>query len=472
MEVETEQTYPYLMDDLYYSESSPQVSFATRLQLFAVIIYLLSQAFTIPLFAFGPSWAVWPTLDDFATLFLLLVYIFTQKNTLPMDRTERFIFMLLIIGIILSLPTIFLGKMMHPEAVKGPRFGIFQTYRTIEYFIVWICIRGMIFSSKQFNTISYTVFFIVIFVVIIAIGNISGALPPARLASHLPPQGPTWLMRKLTGATKPLGPWGASSGQMVNRFTLLTAVLLASKKPRALFRLSLVGVVACMVFLSGSRAATIGWCVALAVWSHKSAKQLVVMLTVILLFFMSLYILSDVVESTVFERAFYRVGTIIHRGEDPTMSGRVVHWMIALKYIASNMHILLTGVGWGFGGMVLPSKVGNAHNMYLHTLIELGMFGLIMYLFLVSRIYRWMRGKDRILVGLRAAFTGLLVASLTGEVFYPIASGAGFLGFTAALFAIGVGTHRGKLLEEQQKQYDEEYEFEEGDELYSYQTYY
>ena len=89
-------------------------------------------------------------------------------------------------------------------------------------------------------------------------------------------------------------------------------------------------------------------------------------------------------------------------------------------------------------------------------LCEVGLFGLVMFLFLLSIIWRLLRGKDRLLGAMRAAFLAYLITSFTGEVFYPTASSGSFLGCLGAIFAIAVATYRGRLLEEQ---YNEEYEF-------------
>ena len=450
--MEREQTSPELMEYSYYPESSPQYSFATGLQFFAVIVYILSQGFTIPILPIGPSWAVWPRLDDFSTLFLFLVYLGSRRNTCPMNKTERFIFVVIIIAIVLSIPSMLFGKLMRPEFPKTLSYGAFQTFRIFEYIMVWFCIRGMTFSSKQFDKISYTVFFVVVFEVIIGMGNATGAIPLARLLAHLPYDGP-WAVLKAnaTGAHRPLGSCG-HSGTMVDRLVFLTAILFVSRKPSAIFRIPLIVAVAIVVFLSGSRAATIAWCLSLAILASKSIKQLIIMLVVISLFLTSFYMFASSFESEIVERATERVGTIVHREEDPTMAGRTIQWAGVLRYIASDPSVFVLGVGWGFGLVVLAPEtgvVGGAHCMYLSPLLEVGVFGAIMFYMFLFHMYRLVRGKDALLSAIRAAFIGLLVAGITGAVFFPSPSAGSFLGFVGAVFGIGTATYRGRLLEEQ-----------------------
>ena len=468
--LETEQVEPELAEYSDYYESVAQPGFASKLQMFAVIVYLISQGFTIPILPIGPSWAVWPRLDDFATAFLVLVYFSTRANTCPMNKLERTISVLIIAGVLFSIPSTFFGRLMHPEILKGPSYGIFQTFRIFEYGMVWVCIRGMTFSQKQFDKISYTIFFVMVFVVIVGIGNATGIIPPARLLAHLPYDGPWGVLKtRGTGAFRPVGPYGWNSGYMVDQLVFMTAILLVSRKPSVIFRIPLVVAVAVVVFLTGSRAATIAWCTCLVILAHKSIKQLVVMLVIVSMFFVALYISSDYFDVDIVERATHRIGTLLHREtfEEKTLSGRTVQWATAVDYILSDPSVSLMGVGWGFGGVVLVEKtgIGHVHCMYLDVLLEVGVFGAVMFYILLFNMYRLLRGRDRLLTAMRAAFLALLVAGITGAVFYPVVAGGSFLGFTGAVFAIGAATRRGKLLEEQ---YYAEYELIEEEPDYDY----
>ena len=452
--MEVDQINPELIEYSDYPELSQRPSFASRIQLFAVIVYLITQGFTIPILPIGPSWAVWPRLDDFATVFLFLVYLNTRNNMCPMSKTERFVFILIIIGVVLSFPSTLFGKVMRPELPKTLSYGIFQTFRVFEYLMVWVCIRGMTFSSKQFDKISYTVFFVVVFVVIIGIANATGAIPSARLLAHLPYEGP-WGVLKIEriGADFPIGPYGDNPGYMVRQLVFFTALLLASRKPSAMFRIPLLAVMAIVIFLSGARSATAAWCISLAIFVHKSVKQLIILLIVIFLFLTSFYIFGSFFEVEVVERATERAKTLVHREtfEEQTLSGRTLQWAAALRYIASDPSVSVLGTGWGFGGVVLApvTAIGTTHCMYLMVLLELGIFGALIFYILLFNMYQLLRGKDRLLVALRAAFLALLVASITSEVFYPVVSMGSFLGFVGAVFGIGAASYRGRLLEEQ-----------------------
>ncbi len=458
--LETEQVEPELAEYSDYYESVAQPGFASRLQMFAVIVYLISQGFTIPILPIGPSWAVWPRLDDFTVIFLLATAYFSRSNISPMNPRERRITYMIMLGLVAAACSVGFGTIMRPEVVKGPSFGLFQTVRVLEYFSVWICVRGMAFTTRQFNILSYTIFVMAAFVVVIGACNASGILPPSRMFAHLPYIGPWGAIRYThTGAMRPIGPFGWNSGHMVDYLTFITAFLLASKKPSVVLRLGLMGLIAGIIFLTGSRAATIGWLIMVVLFSYRRVKRLVFVLLAMLLFFALISSAGGLFDIAVVERATEKLSSITQRAMDPTLSGRTVQWAAALDFIASNPSTFLWGVGWGFGGMVLPTAIGNAHCMYLQVLLELGIVGLIMFLVLLFNMYRLLQGKDSLLTALRAAFIGLLAASLTGEVFYPVVAMGSFLGFVAIMFGIGSAVNRGRDLENIYIEYTEDYDY-------------
>jgi hypothetical protein len=448
---------------LEYSYMAPQPYFASKMQLFAVIVYLLSHSFGIPLLAIGPSWAVWPRLDDFATIFLFLVYLSTRNNTYPMDRNERTISAIVIIGLVMTIPSILLGTVLHPDLSKGFTFGIFQTYRIGEYLLVWLCIRGMIFSPKQFDKISYAAFFIGLFVVVICIGNITGAIPPAKLTSHLPSGWVAGHFTYLMSRSGPSAAMGPYAGSLTSRMILLTMVLLGSRKPSVVFRIPLIVLIAGAICFGAARAGIIGWAFAVAIFSCKSFKQLAAVMFMILLFFIAASLFSSSVDVDVMQKAKSDIVSIVGaENREEQLSGRPEQWAAIGRYLLSHPQAIIMGVGWGFTANVFQ---GNAHCMYLHILCEAGIFGLAAYLFLLTKVYRLLQGKDRLLSAVRAAFLAYLLTSFTGEVFYPTSATGSFLGFIAAFFAIAVASYRGRLLE---AQYSETYEFSEGGSHYSY----
>ncbi|MBA7493328.1 hypothetical protein ES702_03886 [subsurface metagenome] len=437
---------------------------ATQGQLFAVIIYIIAQGFTIPILPVGASWAVWPRLDDFATLLLLWVFVTSHSRIYPMTKKERFFFAMWIVILLLSVPSTLYGRIMRPELEKSFRFGIHQTFRIFEYGLVWVCIRGMAFSQKQLDTITRAVFCVLIFILIICVGNVTGLIPPSRLVSHLPFAGHWTDVKLKTGPSTVLGPFGYNYAYTACQLTFMAAVMLAARKPGLHMRIFMVVALAAAIFLTGSRGPMIGFTVAIAIWASKGFRQLLFFLVIIIVGAIGFSLLGGLVEEAVGLKAVERVTGIITY-EDPTLGGRLPQWRHAISILRSDFTILLIGAGWGYGNQVLGG-IGKAHNLVLQILIELGIFGLPLYLSFLFAIYRLLRGKDRIRKALRCAFLGIVVASFASENLYPIPLYGSFLGFVLCLVAIAGAAERGRNIEEQCY---EEYELsEEGDFSYSY----
>ena len=462
---QTENSYLLNDEDACCGLETWKRNFATKWQVLAVVIYLFSQGFAIPIMAVGPSWAVWPRLDDFATVFLAIVYYLTRSRVYPMNSKERFVFIMWTLGILLSFPSMFLGRLMYPELGKGIFFGIFQTFRVAEYGLVWYCIRGMAFSQKQFDRIAKTVFYVMIFVFIIALGNATGIIPAAKLVSHLPRSasicGPWHYVHLRTGASRALGPYGWNAGYMAGQLTFMTAIMLAAQKPSSVVRIVMMAMTGCVIVISGARATLVGWFVAMLVWSYKSVKQMLLLLSLFILVVIGLVILENFT-GDVFSVAMERAMSIV-TGSDVTMSGRTLHWKHVIDVITNDPKIPLMGVGWGFGSHVLGG-VGNAHMMILQAVLELGIFGAMIFFLFLFGIFRLLGGEDSLKRATKAVFIGMLVASLGGETFYPIASSGSFLGFTAAIVAISCAVERGRHVEQQLDEDIEYYDSEDVDE--------
>ncbi|MBN2456874.1 MAG: O-antigen ligase family protein [Sedimentisphaerales bacterium] len=441
--------------------TEPRAYMASKIQLFAVIVYIISQGFAIPILAVGPSWAVWPRLDDFATLFLFLVYLGSRSRIYSMDRRERFFYVIWIVLILYTIPSTLVGVLMRPELSKGLTFGVFQTFRVFEYGLVWLCIRGMSFSRRQFDVITRTFFCVFIFVLIICIGNVTGFIPASRLVAHLP-QGPVcgpWLyVHTKTSASEALGPYGWNPHYLDVQLICIMAVILAASKPSLFFRIFAAGAIGIIIIMSGSRAPLAGFAVALAIWSSKSIKQFMFLIFIIVIGAISFHFIAGLAEVSVIEYAFERTQSLVGIS-DPTLSGRTGHWRYIFEFIINNPMIFITGVGWGFSGHVLGG-ITTAHNTFLQAFVEMGIFGASLFFIFLFAIYRLLLGNNPLKKAVRSALLGLMVVSLTHETLYPYTNNGSFHGLLLAIVAIAGATERGFNIEES---YYAEYESEQGE---------
>jgi hypothetical protein len=416
----------------------------------AVVTYILSLGSAIPVVAIGP-WPVWPIPIDFAFLLLLATCLHTRTGMVPMDKRELAFFKLAVVAVALTVPSNMLANVLFPRrglsalGLQG-YLGLLQSLRAFQYLMVWYCIRGMTFSKRQMDLISIAVACSLLATVILAVGNVSGLLPAARLASHLPAEGIVgYLYRDFSGASRPVALYGPSAGHMVNHLTILAAILLASHRPNAILRALLLSLVALVVWFTGSRAATIGWVVMLVVWMLQSGSvRRAVLVTVAAALLLALAPRAvQLANPDVALRATERFSSIARREQDPTMSGRVPRWGAFIDHIRSHPYVLATGAGWGLANKTVPDWSGNAHNMYLQVLTEVGVGGLIVYLALLCMVFGLLRGRSRMRAAVRAAFVGLLVAGFSGEVLYPQPYGFHILAALLAAAGIASASARG-----------------------------
>ncbi|MBM3331458.1 O-antigen ligase family protein [candidate division WOR-3 bacterium] len=421
-----------------------EVQYADNLQLAAVVVYILSQGFTFPIVAFTRSMYLWPVLSDLATLFLVAVHLSRSQLVNPMDRTERSFWRLLVLGVTMALASTVYTSFTSPQ---GPTLaglaGSYQTLRLVEFGVVWHCIRGMAFSPQHLARISSAVYAVTAFIVAVALGQATGLFPGAMLAAHLPADSPWGAVRSMNGPHRPFGPIGINAGGMVNYLTVFTALLLAGRKPAAAFRVPLIAVAAVVVFLTGSRGATVGFATMFVAASATSVRRFVFTLAAAIVFAVIAPRILGQTDEEVGAYAQRRSASILNRQQDPTLSGRTIRWTDTVQYVRSNPEVLITGIGWGMGEMGIPGVPGNAHNMYLQSLLEGGVLGLALYLMLLLTAFRLLRGSLPDLAGPRAAYAGLLVAGFTGEVLWPTFLNGHFLGFTFAMLAIAGAASRG-----------------------------
>jgi O-antigen ligase len=134
-------------------------------------------------------------------------------------------------------------------------------------------------------------------------------------------------------------------------------------------------------------------------------------------------------------------------------SGRVEGWFGVLGYLITNPYLLVTGVGLGnFSYLhdVGATNLAYGHNNYLHWLVECGVGGLVMALFVLNRlrlIYQQLRrGVDKYGREIGVAFSAVLFTLLwiacTEENFVPGGAMGRLSAYEAFLFGAVVALYR------------------------------
>lgn len=413
----------------------------TRWSFIALCGYLLSQAFTIPVFAIGPSWSVWPTLSDFAAGCLFLTLVSTSLPTSALSTANKTILQGLLIllgGSIVSYVFFLIVFSGFSEQTVGesPRatLGGFQLYRLVEFIIVfWTTAR--IPLTPERITILKRIVGLVFVVVCAGIGlTYFSIISPSTFVRHLPCGAPqvagAWHSYAVAQGVG-LGTVGYNHGYVALQVLMLVSLLIHLGPGRKIFFTNMLLVVSIVVvFLSGSRAGLAAGLVFAATLLAKRPVGTVLFTVVMAVAAVALPAdwLSTV--GITVERQL----TLTEAYEPENLNGRTYIWKARLAFL--NEEPLRWIVGSGFGSMTETGTY--AHMLGLTVIGETGLLGLsilVVFVYQVLHCLRWQELGVQPILWVTIAF---LVSTLSQETFYPVVAFGHFLGFYLCALAIAL----------------------------------
>jgi len=435
----------------------------TKWLFFALCCYLLSQSFTIPIFAIGPSWAIWPTLSDLATGLLVLTFLLNISHTPVQSKANRNIFYILILiclGCILSVAWNFTWQTN--ESTRESIFGVFQIYRLVEFIcIFWITARIPL-TPERINLLKQIVETVLIFVCAGVVLTYFSILPLSALTAHLPYSfdiaGP-WASYahagRLESGEKGWGTIGYNHAYVAAQVLMLVSLrihlALEQKNVFSNTTFLLISIVAC--FLSGSRAGLAGMLVFAIVYWRQQPKYAFIGFTTAILAMLVAFIVG--LQTVNFEDSIIeRQKTLFEANKAENLSGRDEIWIQRVNFLDKEPVRWLTGTG--FGSAITFDQ--NAHMLCLQIILETGLVGLAIFVFLFYKILHFLYLYEP---GVKPIFwvtIALLVTSATQETFYPVPALGHFIGFYLCSIAIALRyrffnsteLRSGRLLNEQQ----------------------
>jgi O-antigen ligase len=138
-----------------------------------------------------------------------------------------------------------------------------------------------------------------------------------------------------------------------------------------------------------------------------------------------------------------------------TGGGRVRDWLLLLGFLGNNVDYLVFGIGfhrYSEYKMIGGPSLAAGHNMYVHTLGELGILGLaaflVLWAILFVTLYRLSKRKTRgplqplICAAVFAIYVGLLVSGLSQETLYPQFTMYNVVPLLMTIFGVTIGTFR------------------------------
>jgi transposase-like protein/O-antigen ligase len=421
----------------------------TRWLFLALCFYIISQGYTIPLLAVGPTWALWPCLSDLAIVVLVLIFLISFRHTSPLPKPAKSIFSILLLIIYGSIFSHLCYLPSAPENAPGKVWGIYQIFRLIQFIGVFFIAAKIPLTEKRISILTQVVGAVFLFVCLGVFLTYLGIVPLSSVTAHLPLDGPwpEYAAFAGSGVGRGLGFVGYNYAYTAVQIILLISLKLGlsdyQKKGFYNSGLVLLSVVSC--FLSSSRSGLIAillysiiyWLNMPKSWSKSSIS----LVAVVVIISISILCIGNHInfnlagqDSTIERQANLFSSS---NSEQLSESGRNDIWEQRVEFL--NKDFIKWIVGSGFGSAL---DSGNfAHMLPLQIVLETGFVGLLIFILLFYKILRYFYLHE---VGIKPIFLGtviLLFTSASQETFYPMPAFQHFLGFYLCALAISFQKH-------------------------------
>jgi len=426
----------------------------TKWAFYALCCYLLTQAYTIPILLVGP-WPLWLQLADFASgLLIFSVFVSYWHSPLP-SISNRYIFLssLCLFWLCLLSWTIYLFFHGSPPSMSesygvtpGTKQGAFQIYKFICFFGVLWATRYIPLPEERINILRKITTFVLIIVNLGVFITFSDIVPLSSIAPHLPSNpdiaGP-WFLYSLSteqigGDHRGWGTIGYNHAYVATHILLITSLRMhLAGRFRVLSNSFLLFISLLGTFMTGSRnGLAIIMIYAMIYWVRRPVYGMTIILCATIIGLASVFIMPDTFTglNSSISSLIERQQTIINPTNTENLSGRDVIWQQRMEFLDENPIRWIIGSGFGSA----PDSGQDAHMLYLHLILEIGLIGLTVFLFFFVLILQSLYHNE---LGGHAVFyatAALLLSSISQETLYPVASQGGFLGFYLCSVAIAL----------------------------------
>jgi hypothetical protein len=406
-------------------------------------LFVLSQAFTVPLFAVGPSWAAWPTAGDIvvaAMIPIVVVRMYTGAGRTMSKANKRILALLLVLLVGCMCSYVILCRAMpvlYPtETGRASEFGEYQIYRIVQAVLTYFFASQIDLTPRRKRSLSFAAVTALVIVCAALFLEYLGIVPASTYARHLP------------NSLSIAGPWGyyATANQPEGYGTisythaysssqvllLLVLCLLLNPRARNFTRAALVFVAEAAILASGCRAVLAGSLVFLtALFIHR--PRMLASFSCILLAVAALTAGLAPSAPDLLRPALDRASDL-NPFADIDVEGRAFLWSDQIQYL--NERPLRWIIGAGFG--TSAGETGNDNILYLQIINETGVLGLAAFVFVFGEIFRqlYRTGPDSrpMIFGAIA----ILAASVGQETLYPVPAMGQFIAFYTLCLALAL----------------------------------
>ena len=422
----------------------------TRLLFVAVCVYLASQVFTVPIAAIGPSWAVWPTLSDFAVAGILMGRMAAGRgNPIPRASADSCRWFAAVLAV--SLLSYVVQVILLPGAIgmasddTAVIFGGFSLYRTVQFLIVWWGVAPLAIDESRRIILKHLAFWVFLLVCAGVVGTGLGLIPPGDFAAHLPHDrsAGAWLyFMDVEG--EGVGAIGYNHGYVAVQVMMLLALYLhlaAADGPHVVMTLLLTGLALFSCLLTGSRMGLISMLVfcpfVFATIPGRVRLNAIIIIGLIALMIAVAIPWGELGQNTGNPEGgdiYERQKTIFAAFKHESLSGRDDIWQDRIGRLNANPIRWVFGEGLGSTALL----GGDAHMQLLQIVSELGLFGVLIWGMWFGSTARYLWEQE---CGSRAVFwvsICLLVSCTSQETLYPVAAMGHFLGLYVMTVAIAL----------------------------------
>ena len=406
-----------------------------------VCLYLASQVFMVPLFAIGPSWAVWPTLSDIAAV-LMVPLLLIDSNFQPcashQNRNLWRIGLLITFGCLVSYAALASGLLGSEARGKGIVFGLLQTVRLFEFLVVWHVSANILLTGTRIRKLRRISLFVFLGIAAGVLLTFFGVVPTQIAGSHLPSSlgmaGP-WAFYVTGSVDQGVGFVGYNHGYTAAQLLMAAALCLHLGPRKFTTRCMVIGLLMLTTYLTGARSGLL--CATAFVILLEAKRPFVLLVGLGMVGVLALGLMATGSESI--DRAWARQNSTADSYQQDGFSGRTGIWKEKVDFLSAQPVRWI--VGGGFGSAVETGP--NAHMLCLQIVLELGFVGLFVFAIFQYNILKYLfscEGYGKPLFWLTIA---LLFGSLTQETFYPVVAFSHLLGFYVCIIAIGCGRKPG-----------------------------
>lgn len=408
-----------------------------RLAYALILLYLGSLFWGIPLLAVPRlNWGIWPTPADVVWLLLVPLGTYLFFSGVPTNPRSPAVRNAMLLFVLYAVVAWFVASIRFEMPRSQVDYLLFSLFRLFQAFTVWAVAAYVPIDQDRERVLVRVIVGAALVVSIVAILQEFGVIAYEDLVAHLPSDpdvSGAWSPVVLGGADAALGTLNynriytahfLSACALVlffgRRFSTTSASLILVLLAAMLFTQSRSSFIALLIGLSygltragrfTSRAATVGWFVAVAI-------------------LVGLAIGIDP----------FGGGAIAARADtfSESLVGRFTIQQSALPLVLEDALSLLFGVGFAnVGFFLLGGGFSPAHGQYVTVLTELGVFGLGIFIFMYVRIFRSAVPDTTIGLAARCVLAAAFASAVFNDLLLPSPAFGSFLPFVLCLAGLG-----------------------------------